>query len=684
MKPTIIPAIFRAKDEMSAKVAKMQAGVVGFSEKFKAAGQTAFSVGRKAAIAGAIIAAPLVLAAKAAVDFEEKMSDVSKTTGMQGNKLQKFGDELLSMSTKTRTSIDDLASIAEIGGQLGIAEKDLLAFTDSANKFNIALGADFSGGVEEAVSTVGKIKTLFKETRDLNIAEAISKTGSAINELGAVGAGTSANISDFTLRMGALPDALKMSAQQTLALGTFLEELGIDAQIGAGGMANLLLVAGREVGGFAKQMNITAKQAKELLANDPSEFASRFAKTFKGMAPDKMALALQNLKLGSQETIKVIGALSADQENQATGLARLATLQNVANKAFAENNSLKAEAAKKEQTAAAQMAKLKNNMQALAITVGSALLPVINDLVAGIMPYIEAAANWIKNNKGLTATIVKVAAGAAALSFAISGISFAIGVYQKAAVIARAATLAMNSAMLVSPLGLMIAGIAVLTIGVYALSKAFTSVSNSQKLNAEVQSRVLDKTIDQRVEVEMLFNSLRKTKVGTEEYTSILKQIDSISPGLTNKYNLQAGALNNINRAEKELLANIKKRAEAEVRMEMFKETVRQRIKTEQDLQKNKAKGDGGFFDVVNPSMVHAQEKSIGLDKAKEAALSRQIMFDQQNSGSSATPVAANPEGAKASKTKVEFEFTGLPEWMKPVVKTSGGGGSMPVMGKNK
>ena len=73
MKPTVIPAIFKAKDEMSSTIARMQQRVgkfaKNFTEKFERAGQSAFKLGRQMAIVGGIIAAPLILSAKAAIEF---------------------------------------------------------------------------------------------------------------------------------------------------------------------------------------------------------------------------------------------------------------------------------------------------------------------------------------------------------------------------------------------------------------------------------------------------------------------------------------------------------------------------------------------------------------------------------------------------------------------------------------
>ena len=446
IRAAVVPAIFTAIDKLSAPVRAMTNSVVTFANrseesiarsnrKFRAMSESAFAMSKNAAIASAAIIGPLALAGKEAAKFEDRMADVAKTTGLSGDALAKFGTDLLKLAPGTRTSIEELQAIAEIGGQLGIAQKDLLSFTKASNQFNVALGADFAGGVEEAVSSIGKIKSLFAQTRNLDISSAITQTGSAINELGAVGAGTSANITDFTLRMGALPDALKSSVQNTLALGTYLEEMGIDAQIGAGGLTNLLLVAGKEIDGFATQMNMTSSAAKALLAEDPTEFVKKFATSFQGLAPEVLAEKMHGLKIGSQETIKVIGALGS-------GTARLTELQEIANKSFSEATSLQAEYDKKNATTAAQMAKLKNTVMALGIQIGNALLPIVNSLVSSLGPLVTKITDWISRNPTLASAIVKITAALGALAVAITVVSFAIGIYSKGMLIANSITTA--------------------------------------------------------------------------------------------------------------------------------------------------------------------------------------------------------------------------------------------------
>src|SRR6186713_601474 len=157
-----IPSIFTAVDRFTAPLGKMQDKLVEFGgegwaaasrveRRFSSLSVSAENLAKKTAIAGATLAAPLILAAREAVMFEDKLADVGKTTGLQGKELKSFGNSLLDMSADTRTTIDDLVKIGEIGGQLGIAKDELIPFTEEVNKFNVAIGSDFSGGVDEAV-----------------------------------------------------------------------------------------------------------------------------------------------------------------------------------------------------------------------------------------------------------------------------------------------------------------------------------------------------------------------------------------------------------------------------------------------------------------------------------------------------------------------------------------------------
>ena len=641
MTPNVVTTIFAAKDMMSQKVMAMQKNVSN-------AGQNAFLSARKAAVAGAVILTPLALAAKQAVDFEDKMSDVAKTTGMQGAELRKFGDEILEMSMKTRSSIDDIATIAEIGGRLKNEKKDLKGFTVEANKFAVALGGDFSGGVESAITEFGKLKNLFADTRDLDVSESLKKSGSAFNILSSKGVNVE-GLTDFSLRVGALPEVMRPTLASASALGATLQKSGVDAQIASSGFSNFITKAATQLPLFAKEMNKSDKYVRNLINTDSAQFFAEFAEKMQGIPADELALKLKKLGLNSLEVQKAVGAMSGS-------LKTYTEFSALANEQMKTGSSITDEYNTKNNNTAGQMAKLKNSLRALAITVGNALLPVVNSLVESVAPMIKSAGEWMRKNKGLVTTIVKIGAVIGVASMAVSAFSFVIGGFQKALAIGRAAMVAFNFVMALNPAVAVAAGIVALGVAVYSVAKAMDFSTASERVNSEVKQRALDKTIDQRVELAILFNTLRKTKEGTDAYKGALDKIDKMSPGLVQKYQLQEKNLRNIERAEKDLTSQIMKRAEVEARAEILKEKVKEQMKLKTD--------EASTWELIKNL---GSEKNAKINRLPEMMklqdeinyLSDQVTQDQINAQSPA-PMKNGLEKGKTDK--MEINITGLPE----------------------
>lgn len=90
-------------------------------------------VGNILATIGAVkgMAAPI----SSAIGFEESMADVRKVVDFDSKEeLTSFGNEIKKLSREIPMSMNELAAITASGGQLGIAKKDLLEFTEVAFK----------------------------------------------------------------------------------------------------------------------------------------------------------------------------------------------------------------------------------------------------------------------------------------------------------------------------------------------------------------------------------------------------------------------------------------------------------------------------------------------------------------------------------------------------------------------
>ncbi len=236
----------------------------------------------------------------------DAMTDVQKTSGMSLAEVKELWDAFDEMDT--RTSKLDRLKIAEVGGRLGVPTEQMKDFVQEVDKAYVALGDSFEGGLEGVVDQLGKIKGLFEDTKSMTYAEAINRVGSALNTLAAQGTASEGNIAQFALRVGTLPEALRPAIDKVLGLGAAFEESGIDSQIASSGFANFMSTAGQNIESFAYSMNMSVKEAKELINTKPEEFFLRFAQGMKGLDAVQTSKILESLKLNSLEVQKAVGA----------------------------------------------------------------------------------------------------------------------------------------------------------------------------------------------------------------------------------------------------------------------------------------------------------------------------------------------------------------------------------------
>lgn len=299
----------------------------------------------------------VVLSVQKIIDINGKLSDaqadVSKTTGMTKTEVDDLTKSFGLL--ETRTSRIDLLKIAEQGGRLGVPKAEIQDFVKTMNMAAVSLGDSFTGGVDEVAEKLGKIKFLFKETKDMGVEEAYNSIGSAINDLGANGTASEANIAEFTKRIGSLTDVLKPTVQETLALGTAFEESGIEAETSSRAYNIFMKQASTESGKFAQVMGISKKAVEDMINTNPMNFMLDFAKGMNGMNATEVAKTLDFLGVNADGANKVIGAMGNNFE-------RFHELIDLSNNSFASGTSLINEYNIKNETLGATLEKISKKI----------------------------------------------------------------------------------------------------------------------------------------------------------------------------------------------------------------------------------------------------------------------------------------------------------------------------------
>lgn len=358
-----------------------------------------------------VLAAPLVGATKAAMEFESEMAEIRKVVDFDTpEQFKQMGQDILDLSTKMPMAASGIAKIVAAGGQAGIAKEDLLEFAQDAVKMGVA----FDLTADQAGDMMAKWRSAFDLNQD-GVVELTDK----INYLGNTTAASAPLISDVVTRIGPLGEIGGVASGEIAALGATMIQTGTKSDVAATGIKNLIL--GMSIGEKATKSQAAAFQE---LGFDAADMAKRMQTDAKGAILDVFH-AIQALPKDQQAGVlkdlfgeESIGAISPL-------LSKLYLLEDNFNKvsdATKYGGSVDAEYAARCETTANQMYLFKNSMTAVAIEIGSALLPAINSILRSIVPVVVAFANWAKEHQVLIQTMVALAASFAGVLLAARSI----------------------------------------------------------------------------------------------------------------------------------------------------------------------------------------------------------------------------------------------------------------------
>lgn len=539
-------------------------------------GKIADGFNRYAALGASVIGffAGMVVSVQKIIDMNGKLSEaqtnVMKTTGMT----KKEVDELTKSFgvLQTRTARIDLLGIAETGGRLGIAKDDIQDFVKVMDKASVALGDSFEGGPEVVAEKLGRIKGLYGELKDASVETAFESVGSALNELGAAGTASEANLSEFVTRVGAMPEAFKPSIAEALGLGAAFEESGLKAEVAAGNYSKVISIASNNAAGFAQVMNKSKKEVEDLLNTNPNEFFLQFADSLKGMNAVDLAKTLDALKLNDNEVKMVLGAASKN-----TDLFREKI--DLANKSLAEGTSLTTEFDIKNNNFAATLEKIKKTVSGLFTA-------------DGFVAWLESATNWFakfigatedadgsvsawRNTLVFTAKIIAIVTAAMVthnawqklvvlwsnrntqatvlynLATKARAVADAIAMIATQAFAAaqmllsgniKGATQAlrvMNTVLKTSPWGFVLSMIAAVVVAYQAFSSELTQAQKLQQSLADVELETAKSISKQKSELEKLVKIAQDETNSKEARLKAIKRLNEISPEYLGNLNLE-------------------------------------------------------------------------------------------------------------------------------------------------
>ena len=415
-----------------------------------------------------IAAAPIAAATAAAVQFESAMADVRKVVDFETpQQFKEMNADILALSQSLPMSAEGIAQIVAAGGQSGIAREDLMAFAQDAVKMGIA----FDITADQAGEMMAKWRTAFAMSQD-----EVVTLADKVNYLSNVTAASSGDISDIVTRVGPLGEVAGVNAGQIAAMGASMAGVGVQSEIAATGIKNMML-------GLVSGASATKSQAEAFaaLGLNATDVAQRMQTDAQGTIIDvltrirelpKEAQAANLKDLFGSESIAAISPLLTQLDNLKTNFDRVGEASQYA-------GSMQAEYEARAGTTANQLQLAKNNVMALAVSVGSVLLPPLNELLSSTSAVIGTMADWAAQNPEITSGLLTVAGTVAGLVLTMLTVNAAVAgwnnlrasihLFIQTTKLAAAASRAMGLAMAMTPMGMAVVAIAAVVAGLLYL-----------------------------------------------------------------------------------------------------------------------------------------------------------------------------------------------------------------------
>jgi TP901 family phage tail tape measure protein len=368
-----------------------QAELKTFSTSTKAFGREATSLG---STLSKTLTLPILgfggLIAKAAMDFETSFAGIRKTVSATAPELAKLSQEMRNLAKTIPVNVNELNSIGQAAGQLGIDIENIAAFTEVMAK----LGVSTNLGATEAATKLAQLANITQMSQTK-----FNELGATIVWLGNNFATTGeAEIAEFGLRIAGAGHLAKMSEADILGIGTALASVGVRAEAGGTAVQKVIINmieavtrGGRALDIFsetaARSGKISAEMWRDLFRERPAEAFVQFIEGLSKSGEQQITI-LQQLGLVDQRLIRSFTALAGAGDKTREAVEG-------ANKAFREGTALNKEAATRFGTLANQLKTLWNQVSDVAITLGTALMPTMKDLVAvfkSLMPFVERVA----------------------------------------------------------------------------------------------------------------------------------------------------------------------------------------------------------------------------------------------------------------------------------------------------
>lgn len=328
---------------------------------------------------------------KQAMQMEDAMAEIKKVVDFTSpDGLQKMQAALEKMSLSIPITAEGLAKITAAAGQAGIAEKDLIRFTETAAKMGVA----FDISAEEAGEMMAKWRSGMNLTQDQ-----VESLADATNALSNNNAAMAKQVGEALKRYGALGKVAGLTEKQTAAMAATIIGAGAEAEVAATGMNAFMraLTKGGSMTDLQKaafgNLGFDALQLqKDVQKNAPMTIFA-VLEAVKTKLPKELQMQYLTAMFG-EEGARAMGPMLANTEKLRENFDLVAESEKYA-------GSMEKEFLSRSATTSNALELASNAMSYFARAVGDPMLGTLKERALDFVKLGEAAGTWIKENQTL-------------------------------------------------------------------------------------------------------------------------------------------------------------------------------------------------------------------------------------------------------------------------------------------
>lgn len=186
--------------------------------------------------------------------YSDSLANIRKVSGLTSESINKLSTDLAKIDT--RTSQEEMASIAYTGAKLGLGKygvEGLTQFTQAANQVNVALKEDMG---EDALKNLSKMVEVMGLIPKMGVEKSMLATSSALFKLASTSTASADQVVEFAKRLTGMSRTAGITTDQLLALGSASDSMMLMPEVASTAFSKLIAQLQRAPGAIEESLQI--------------------------------------------------------------------------------------------------------------------------------------------------------------------------------------------------------------------------------------------------------------------------------------------------------------------------------------------------------------------------------------------------------------------------------------------